>query len=88
MNMTAFWDIARCNLFEIHDVSEVCTTPVRAMIMEAVRTSETSVYSTHCPLIIALWKQYAPLKRQSTSMRLYCGISQKAVIFIFAAVRT
>jgi hypothetical protein len=30
--MTAFWDIAPCNLVEV------------ALIMEAVRTTETSVY--------------------------------------------
>jgi hypothetical protein len=28
-----------------------------------------------------LWRQYAPLKHQSISMRLYTAISQKAIIF-------
>jgi hypothetical protein len=32
--------------------------------------------------------QYAPLKRQSASMRLHSAIYQKAVIFILAAMRT
>jgi hypothetical protein len=32
--------------------------------------------------------QYAPLKHKSTSLRLHGAISQKAVIFILATVRT
>jgi hypothetical protein len=34
------------------------------------------------------WRQYEPLKRRSTSTRLRGVISEKAVIFIFAAVNT
>jgi hypothetical protein len=34
------------------------------------------------------WRQYAPLKCQSTSTRLHSATSQKAVIIILAAVRT
>jgi hypothetical protein len=37
--------------------------------------------------IILTTKQYAPLKRQSFT-RLHGAITQKAVVFIFAAVRT
>jgi len=33
------------------------------------------------------WRQYAPLKRRSTSMRLHGAESQKDVTFILAAVR-
>jgi hypothetical protein len=34
------------------------------------------------------WRQYAPLKRRSTSMWLYGATSQKTLNFILAAVRT
>jgi hypothetical protein len=39
-------------------------------------------------IAIALMEAVAPLKRRSTSTTLYDAISQKAVIFILAAVRT
>jgi hypothetical protein len=38
--MTTFWDIASCGQVEIDRLSEVCN----ALVMEAARTSETSVY--------------------------------------------
>jgi hypothetical protein len=43
---TTFWDMAQCNLIEEDDVSEVCATSIWAisLMMEAVRTSETSIY--------------------------------------------
>jgi hypothetical protein len=34
------------------------------------------------------WRQFAPLKCQSTSMRLHGVVSQEAVIFIFTTMRT
>jgi hypothetical protein len=34
------------------------------------------------------WKQYSALKRRWTSTRLHCAITQKAVIFIFATMKT
>jgi hypothetical protein len=42
--MKAFWDIAPCTVVEIDRVSEVRTASTIAVMMEAVRTSETSVY--------------------------------------------
>jgi hypothetical protein len=55
--MTAFWDVALCSLIEVDQVSEMHTASIiRAMMinlmMEAVCTSETSVYfyktTQHC----------------------------------------
>jgi hypothetical protein len=48
---------------------------------------------TPCSLVEAdslhwWWRQYAPLKRRSTSTRVHGAISQRVVIFIVAAVRT
>jgi hypothetical protein len=44
MKTRVFWDVAPCNVVRVTDVSEVCTAAtIRAMIMEAARTSETSV---------------------------------------------
>jgi hypothetical protein len=67
--MTAFWDMAPCCLVEV-DLRFKVRIPsiIRAMalVVEAVRVSETSVYFT----------------------RLHDAISQNAVIFMFAAVRT
>jgi hypothetical protein len=39
MKIAVFWDVASCSLIELNDASEVLT----AMMMEAIRTSETSV---------------------------------------------
>jgi hypothetical protein len=49
MKVTAFWDVAPCSLVEVDDVSEVRTVSIIrarliALMMEAVRISETSVY--------------------------------------------
>jgi hypothetical protein len=45
MKMTAFWDIAPCNLTEVdRRFRDVYCPIVMTLIMEAVRTSETSVY--------------------------------------------
>jgi hypothetical protein len=33
------------------------------------------------------WRQYTPLKRRFTSTELHGAISQKAVLFIYTAVR-
>jgi hypothetical protein len=62
--MTAFWDIVYLKLTELSAVRTASI--IWAIMMEAVRTSETSVYST----------------------RIYGATSEKAVIFIPAAVRT
>jgi hypothetical protein len=43
MKMKIFWDIASCSLIEI-GVSEVHNMSSIAVMTEAVRTSETSVY--------------------------------------------
>jgi hypothetical protein len=40
----AFWHIAPCSLVEVHDVLEVRTGSIIALMMDAVRTPETSVY--------------------------------------------
>lgn len=43
----------------------------------------------YCIDSLALWwRQYAPLKHQPTCTRLHCVISQRAVIFILATLRT
>jgi hypothetical protein len=41
MKMTAFWDVAPCSLAEVDPTFE--RFPISALMMEAVRTSETSV---------------------------------------------
>jgi hypothetical protein len=41
-----------------------------------------------CATKLPWWRQYAPLKCQSTSLALHGAVSQKAVIFILAAVGT
>jgi hypothetical protein len=49
MKMTIFWDVEPCRLVDFTDVSEVLTTSIiratiiRSLMMEVVRTSETSV---------------------------------------------
>jgi hypothetical protein len=64
--MTAFWDVVPFNLVEVDDVSEVLAASILiALIMQIVRTSETSVYF------------------ETTR-----AISQKAVFFGLAAVKT
>jgi hypothetical protein len=42
MKFRVFWDVAPYSDVEVTDVSEVHTDSVRAMMMETVRTSETS----------------------------------------------
>jgi hypothetical protein len=45
LKMRAFWDRAPCSLVEVDpDVSEDCTASIIRVVMEAVCTSETSVY--------------------------------------------
>jgi hypothetical protein len=46
MKMTAFWDIAPCSVVQVNHVSEMRTASIItiALMMEAVRASETSVY--------------------------------------------
>jgi hypothetical protein len=45
MKMIVFWDIAPCSPVVADHISEVRTASIfRAMMMEAVRKSETSVY--------------------------------------------
>jgi hypothetical protein len=39
-----FWDTAPCSLVEVEHVSEVRTASIVRAMMDAVRTSETSVY--------------------------------------------
>jgi hypothetical protein len=66
LKKTAFWDIVPCNLGEVDDVSEVLAASIIiALIMQIVRTSETSVYF------------------ETTR-----ALSQKAVFFRLAAVKT
>jgi hypothetical protein len=57
LKMTAFWDVATCSLTELdrHSRGAYCLyhqTDYMALMMEAVRTSETSVYfyeiTRHC----------------------------------------
>jgi hypothetical protein len=44
MKFRVFWDVAPCSHVEVDDVSEVSNTSIiRSLMMEAVRTSETSV---------------------------------------------
>jgi hypothetical protein len=72
--MTAFWDMATCNLVEVdrsfrdtyclHHRGDVFI----ALMMEAVRTSETSAYFNETIL--------------------HGAITKKALIFIHAAART
>jgi hypothetical protein len=75
MKMTAFWNTPLCSLAEV---------------------DQHFIRGAHClhlqvgddPSSPSSWRQYAPLKRQSTSMRLHGPISQLAVIFTFTTVRT
>jgi hypothetical protein len=55
MKIIGFWDVAPCSLLQYTDVSQVRTaSSIRALMMEAVRTSETSVYSNETtPLYIS-----------------------------------
>jgi hypothetical protein len=43
--MGVFWDVAPCNLDAVDGISEVRTASIIRAMMEAVLTSETSVYS-------------------------------------------
>jgi hypothetical protein len=43
MKFRVFWDVAPCSHVEVRRVSEVHTASIIALMMEAVRTSETSV---------------------------------------------
>jgi hypothetical protein len=67
MKITVFWDIAPCSLVEGD-----------WRLRGACCLHHQGLHS-----LPSWWRQYTPLKRCSTSMRLHGAVSQKAVIFMF-----
>jgi hypothetical protein len=87
MKMKAFWDAVHSRK------TEAVTTLKRRLI--STRLHGAASLKIHlllglqrCVLPPWWWRQHAPLKRRSTSIWLHGSISQKALNFILAAVRT
>jgi hypothetical protein len=57
-------------------------------LIEVEQHFRSAYYLQHQGNRLMFPRQYTPLKHQPTSLRLHSAISQKAVIFILATVRT